>query len=291
MEQAAGPVSPASSRNRLDRPVFIVSTPRSGSTLLFETLAQAPKLYTVGGESHGVIERIPGLTPAARNWSSNRLTAEDATPEAVDQMATSFYQRLRDRDGNAPDGPVRMLEKTPKNALRVPFFDAAFPDAIFVYLYRDPRQTLASMMEAWRSGRFRTYPGLPDWDGPPWSLLLIPGWRRCNGWPVPQIVAQQWAITTETLIDDLGQLPRERVYPVVNSEFLAAPRSTVERLAHSLGLGWDRPIGQQLPLARHTVSPPNPDKWLAVEGVIAEIWPAVANADARARAFIASLRS
>jgi hypothetical protein len=32
-----------------DRPVFVVCPPRSGSTLLFETLAQAPDLYTVGG--------------------------------------------------------------------------------------------------------------------------------------------------------------------------------------------------------------------------------------------------
>ena len=291
MEQAAGPVPPASSRDRFDRPIFIVSTPRSGSTLLFETLAQAPALYTVGGESHGVIERIPGLTPAARDWSSNRLTAEDAAAEAVEQLVASFYERLRDRDGFAPDGRVRMLEKTPKNALRVPFFDAAFPDAMFVYLYRDPRQTLASMIEAWMSGRFRTYPRLPGWEGPAWSLLLVPGWRRFHGWEVPQIVAEQWAITTETLLDDLAKLPRERVRTLVSSEFLTSPQLTIERLARSLDLGWDRPLGKALPLAKHTVSTPNPDKWRAVEAVIAAIWPAVEKADARARAFVESLRS
>jgi hypothetical protein len=283
--------APASSRDRFDRPIFIVSTPRSGSTLLFETLAQAPGLYTVGGESHGVIERIEGLTPAARDWSSNRLTAQDAAPAAVEQMAASFYQRLRDREGNAADGRVRMLEKTPKNALRVPFFDAAFPDAIFIYLYRDPRQTLASMIEAWGSGRFRTYPRLPDWNGPPWSLLLVPGWRAFSGWPVPQIVAQQWAITTQTLIDDLALLPRERVRAVVSIDFLAAPQNAIERLTRSLDLGWDRSLGQRLPVARHTVSTPNPDKWRAVESVIDEIWPTVEQADVRARAFITSLQS
>jgi hypothetical protein len=53
-------------RDRFDRPVFIVSTPRSGSTLLFETLAQAPSLFTVGDESHGLIERIRALSPAGR---------------------------------------------------------------------------------------------------------------------------------------------------------------------------------------------------------------------------------
>lgn len=35
----------------LDRPVFIVSAPRSGSSMLFELLAQAPEVWTLGGES------------------------------------------------------------------------------------------------------------------------------------------------------------------------------------------------------------------------------------------------
>ena len=80
-----------------------------------------------------------------------------------------------------------MLEKTPKNALRVPFLDACFPDAIFIYLYRDPRETLGSMMEAWLSGAFQTYPELPGWEGPPWSLLLVPGWRELIGTPLPEL--------------------------------------------------------------------------------------------------------
>ncbi len=71
-----------------------------------------------------------------------------------------------------------MLEKTPKNALRVPFIDAIWPESEFVYLYRDVRETLYSMMEAWRSGSFRTYPGLPGWPEGSWSLLLVPGWQQ-----------------------------------------------------------------------------------------------------------------
>jgi hypothetical protein len=282
--------TPAPYRSRFDRPVFIVSTPRSGSTLLFETLGQAPGLYSPGGESHWLIEDIEALTPAAHGWRSNRLTAADATAEPVERLAGAFYEDLRDRDGRPAEGRVRMLEKTPKNALRVPFFDSAWPDSIFVYLYRDARQTLASMIEAWCSGAFRTYPDLPGWTGLPWSLLLVPGWEGLRGRPLPDVVAHQWAVTTETLLDDLEALPRERVRALAYDDFLAAPQSTVERLAASLGLGWDRRLGPSLPLSVTTVSAPRPDKWRAAEAAIESVWPVVAAADARARAFLAALR-
>ena len=276
----------ASFRARFDRPIFIVSTPRSGSTLLYETLEQAPGLYSTGDESHWLIESIPGLSPPQRGWSSNRLTALDATAERGEQLAESFYRQLKDRDGHPADGRVRMLEKTPKNALRVPFFDAVWPDSTFVYLYRDARETLYSMMEAWHSGGFRTYPGLPGWLGTQWSLLLVPGWRRLNGMQLPEIVAHQWAITTTTLLDDLEQLGEGRVCAVDYTAFLSAPQEEMKRIAAAVGLDWDRSLGDSLPLSKTTVSKPEKEKWRRIEPVINSIWPIIERADKRAREFV-----
>ena len=282
--------APAISRSKIERPIFIVSTPRSGSTLLFETLAKAPGLYSPGGESHGLIEGLPALSVQAHDWESNRLIAADATPEAVEQLAETFYRSLRDREAKPPKGAVRMLEKTPKNALRVPFFDSAWPDSRFVFLYRDPRQTIASMIEAWMSGRFRTYPGLPGWTGRPWSLLLVPGWRSLVGKPLQEVVAHQWKATMERLIEDLGRLPRDRVRVVHYSSVVDSPGATIDALARSLDLEWDQQLGDQLPLSRTTVSRPSPDKWRQIEPVIDSIWPVIADTDSKARAFADSLR-
>lgn len=285
MTDLSGPDPAVSYQRLVDRPVFIVSTPRSGSTLLFETLAQAPGLYSIWGESHGLIETIPALSPLARHWSSNRLTAGDAAGEPVEQLARNFYAALRNRDGQPASGRVRMLEKTPKNALRIEFFNAIWPDGEFIYLYRDVRQTLSSMIEAWRCGGFRTYPHLPGWSGPPWSLVLVPGWQKLDGLPLEQIVAHQWAITTNAVLDDLERLPAARVRALDYAGLLANPQSTVRALAHSVGLGWDRELGPSLPYSRATVSRPQPDKWRAIEPVIHSVWPIVAAADERARTF------
>jgi hypothetical protein len=268
-----------------DRPILIVSPPRSGSTLLFETLAQAPGLYTIGTESHAAIESIREFHPASQTSYSNRLTEADATGPAADRLAQNFYGQLRDREGARPSGTVRMLEKTPKNALRIPFFAALWPDSEFVYLYRDVRQTLASMIEAWGSGRFRTYPNLPGWSGVPWSLLLVPGWQQLKGRPLPEIVAHQWAITTTTMLDDLAALPCERIRAIRYADFVADPDTRMSALAASLGLAWDRPLGQSLPLSKYTLSRPDPDKWRRLEEHITPVLPIVAEADERARAF------
>lgn len=230
---------------------------------------------------------MPGLHPAQRGWDSNRLTAEDATPERAELLAARFYASLRDRTGRGALGRVAMLEKTPKNSLRVPFLASIFADARFLYLYRDARETLSSMIEAWSTGRFATYPRLPGWPSPPWSLLLIPGWRDLIGAPAEVIVARQWAETTRILLGDLAALPSDRVRAVSHERFLAAPQATARAVCAAFGLGWDRTLAGALPLSPTVVSPPAPDKWRRHEAEIARVWAGVAPADARARAFLA----
>jgi LPS sulfotransferase NodH len=245
-----------------DRPLFIVSPPRSGSTLLFETLSGAPGLATVGGESHNLMEQVPAINPAARGWDFNRLTAADADSATVEALRARFRAALRDRAGSPVEAsPVRMLEKTPKNALRVPFLAAAFPEARFIYLHRDPRPTLASMIEGWKSGQFRTYPNLPGWRGLDWSFLLIPGWRRLIGAPLEDIVAHQWATTTRILRADLESVPKERWTICDYERLLEDPRAAIMSLCSALDVAWDREIPASLPLSRHTYSPPDAEKW------------------------------
>lgn len=247
---------------QFDRPIFIVSSPRSGSTLLFETLAKAPGVYTIGGESHAVIEGMPELSPASNGLDSNRLTAAEATASVSRTLRARFHAALCDRDGRPPPpGRIRMLEKTPKNSLRVPFMRSLFGEGIFLYLYREPREVMGSMIEAWQSGRFRTYPDLPGWQGLPWSLLLTPGWRQVSGKGLGEVVAQQWEVTTQLLLDDLEALPRERVVVARYDNLVADPAGEIARICAALGLPWDRPIAGSLPLARHTISQPGPEKW------------------------------
>lgn len=288
-EPAAAPAAAAAKKDRLfDRPVFLLSSPRSGSTMLFETLAKAKDVYTLGGENHALLEGIPELQPRMRGFDSNRLTVVDARPPLVKDLRQRFFEELKDRDGRSAVGDnVRMLEKTPKNALRIPFLLEAFPEARFLFLYREPRQCLSSMMDAWRSGRFVTYPNLPHWQPLKWSMVLVPGWRDLTGRPLNEIVAAQWERTLTTMLDDLESLPRERVVTARYDAVVADPQAEALRLSEVLGFEWDRPIDGPLPLAQHTLTAPDPEKWKKNAAEVEAMLPRLAAVIARAEAFLA----
>ncbi len=254
---------------QFDRPVFIVAAPRSGSTWLFEMLAQNHALKTLGGEGHHHVESITPLSPRQRNFDSNRLTAQDAAPDIAAMLRANYLAEMRDVSGaqlpEETSANIRFLEKTPKNALRIPFLKSVFPDARFVFLHRAPRANISAIMDAWRTGGFVTYPGLPGWKGLPWSLLLIPGWRDLIGAPLQEIAMRQWRDTNDTILSDLADLPRADWTAVDYDVLKENPEATLRRLCAFM----DIPFGDAMryavansaQLSRHTITAPDPQKW------------------------------
>ena len=262
-----------------DRPVIILAAPRSGSTLLFETLAEAPGLWTIGGESHQFIEGFRPLNPRFGQVDSNRLEAEHATDHIVQTLRRRLARTLRDRDEREwtrlkQATSVRFLEKTPKNALRKPFLDRVFNDALYVYLYRDPRPNISSMMEAWKAGRWVTYPRLRGWRGPAWSLLLPPGWQALSGHSLPEICAFQWESANRIILDDLDATAPDRWIACNYDELTTSTEKAIRKICDFAELEVDerlhKRISEVLPHSRFTHTAPNRDKWRKNE---AEITP------------------
>ncbi|MFO1409548.1 MAG: sulfotransferase [Steroidobacteraceae bacterium] len=262
-------------------PVFIIAAPRSGSTLLFETLCASGQVSSFGGEGHWLVEDIARLRPGAGGVDSNRLTALQADADVAAHLRAMIGARSVDADGAAAaaDRGLQFIEKTPKNALRIPFLQKVFPDARFIFLWRDPRENLASIIEAWRSGRWKTYNGLAGFDGP-WSLLLPPGWQAMNGRPLEEIAAFQWDAANRTALDDLQQLPRPQWTPLRYADLVATPRAAIERLCAFLDLPVDARLAARvdapLPNSRFTLTPPASDKWRANAAAIERVLPSVA---------------
>jgi hypothetical protein len=293
----AAPAPPATRTRKLrfERPVFIIAAPRSGSTLLFETLATNREFWTVGDESHRQIESIPALHPAAGDYASNRLDAGHAGKKTRSTLLGNLVADLRNSAGQPLQGlaskdiprALRLLEKTPKNALRIPFLQALFPDARFIYLYRNPRDNLSSLLDAWRSGHYRTYPELPGWEGEPWSLLLVPGWRELVGRPLAEIVAAQWKSTHATMLDDLAAVPQEQWCMLDYADLLQDPTQAIEALCRfsdvPFGERMQQLASQPLRPSRYTLSAPDPEKWRRNAPELEVALPLVGDIDVRIR--------
>jgi len=270
-----------------EQPIFIVSAPRAGSTLLFETLSKFPQLWSTAKESHETIEGIPELHPAAHNYSSNCLSAADATTEIALTLKERFTEQLQNRQSQLfLDIPVeqrpqnvRFLEKTPKNSLRIPFLKAIFPEARFIYLYRDPKQNVSSIIEGWRSRRFVAYRQVPGWPFQEWSFLLAPGWSNLEDYSIAKIATHQWKTANNYIMNDLKNIPAQDWCFVRYSDLVANPKKIVSRLSKFAQLDWDTEIDQMvsrsLPVSHMSVSAPSADKWRKNVQEINQILPDV----------------
>jgi len=212
----------------VERPVFIVSAPRAGDAFLFESLAHSPGFATVCGAKP--FEAMPELRAAAANYDSDGLTSNNATPDVATRLKTEFARELRDVSGQAAASNARLLDSAASHALRISFLNAAFPDALFIYLYRDPEENIAEIAEAWESGAFVSHPALPGWKGPAWSFALPAGWRELAGRSVAEIAAAQWKAANAAIIDGLEGLPPERWCAVRYADLRAEPAKQIERL-------------------------------------------------------------
>lgn len=138
--------------------IFIVGSPRSGTSWLRTLLAGHPDLASPH-ELH-LFERY--LVPIERAWGAEeaalqrRLAAGLSSGaglvsllEREDVLAWmgDLVTRVRRAALEARPGASRLLEKTPANARHLELIRRIVPGARFVHIVRDPRRAIASMIE------------------------------------------------------------------------------------------------------------------------------------------------
>lgn len=132
-----------------ERVGFVVGAPRSGTTWLQQLLLCHPQI-TTGGESHLFCEVIPAMfenfaypdgTSHLSTWVSEAelVTAARAFCDAV------FTAQ---RNGTRPDATL-VLEKTPDHMQQSALQARVYPDARYVHIIRDGRDSAGSQLELW----------------------------------------------------------------------------------------------------------------------------------------------
>jgi hypothetical protein len=296
VKRLATRLTPGEIAAALGDPVFILSAPRAGSTLLFSTLGNSPDVWTIGSESHGIYGQFPHLKAADDDFTSGGLGARHADPETIETLHRLYLASLHNARGEPlydliahgkAHGGI-FLEKTPRNAFNIPFLRTVFPTARFIFLHRDPRANIASLMEGWqtgaKTGHFVTYRDLPGRPGP-WCFLLPPGWQALGEASLAEIAAFQWREANEAILRDL---PRERSIILSYESLIADPRQALRRLCGFCGIGMG-PVLKNLvnmPLSASTVSAPAKDKWRRFETEILAQTPLFAATEMKVKAHV-----
>lgn len=115
----------------LKKPIFIVGSPRSGTTFLGNCIAEIPEVS---------YHFEPVATKAAARYVYNNLWSENKSQRFY-RFIYSWLMRLHF------DGDLRFAEKTPQISFIIPFLAKTFPDAKFIHIIRDGRDVAISLAE------------------------------------------------------------------------------------------------------------------------------------------------
>lgn len=144
------------------RAVFVVGSPRSGTTWVQLLLDQHPGVVTAPEtqifayyldhfQRQWDREHRDPVTNGQGKAGLSRLLSEAEFDHLCRSPAAAVLRRISRRDESADV----VVEKSPQHALHVEWIHRLFPDAYFVHVIRDPRDTVASIMaaaESWGRG-------------------------------------------------------------------------------------------------------------------------------------------
>ena len=262
-------------RPRVPDPVFVIGCSRSGTTITFETLAASGAYLNFGYEIPQFWNRLHG--PHSNGWASEAAGPQDASPRHRDAALRFFYQRLG-------AGPV--LDKTCINTLRAGYLHRLFPKARFVFIVRDGRDNVSSMMDGWRHGRTDGGFGLEKFFGPfpgpvainggefrEWHFFLPPGWRAYNRASLEEVCAFQWVSANALALDAKSTIAPEQWIELRYEDLFERPVPMFEALFERLGLPFDAAMRARCANLQPTSivkGPPRKDKWKEHNGAAIE---------------------
>ncbi|HEU5397114.1 MAG TPA: sulfotransferase [Verrucomicrobiae bacterium] len=200
--------------------IFVVGSPRSGTTWLQRLLASHPRVKT--GQESRLFEYVgwqlriwkQDLAQAGKSGRGGQgLPCYLTEPEFLAELKRHLGALLSAMVKDLAPGEF-FLEKTPGHALWINEILELLPQSRFVHLIRDPRDVTASMLAAAR-----------DW-GSNWAT------RRARK------AARLWAQHVQAAREAGSRVPAGQFLELFYEDLFRAPEATVEKVAGFLNLPW-----------------------------------------------------
>lgn len=214
----------------------MVGCSRAGTTLVYKTLSESHEIGSLQRETHDYWTALHPL--ADKHWDTHALDASDASDHDRDTVSRYFYSWT---------GRHRWVDKNNQNGLCVPYLQALFPNAVFVFVKRSPGDNLNSLIEGWRKpDEFATWSNdLPakvaveNGQLNQWCFFLADGWREFVGAPVEDVAAFQYTAINRAILDARANVPSGQWVEVFYEDFLRDPVATFRQVFEACGLNFD----------------------------------------------------
>jgi len=270
--------------NKIKKPIFITGCPRSGTTLLFSLVSSFKELWSPYREIHSIYEWDIGLHPNLDIGESNLLIDEHVNKERKDFVINSLWKCSANTEflGVSHLGDkfqrkiayfsskilkrlyknIRVVDKNPKHCFRILFLKEIFPDAQFIFLFREGKSNVSSLIEGWESGRFKTYkiPHGKKGNYFQWSFELPPDWIEYVDKSVAEICAFQYDRSNRFLLNYSRVLDQESFIKIYYEDLVSQPNCVISEISNFLSINETYSNIDKLPVL-NTITSPSKDKW------------------------------
>jgi amino acid adenylation domain-containing protein len=211
--------------------VFILSPPRSGSTLLRVMLAGHPSLFAPPElellSFNNLAERRGALTGKYSFWLEGTIRALMEIKSCGMEEARQIMDECEEQNLSVPQfygllqawiGDRRLVDKTPSYALDKDVLKRAencFDDALYVHLLRHPFGMIRSFEEAKLEQVF---------------------FRYQHSFSRRELAELIWVISQQNILEFLEQVPAGRQFQLRFEELVRSPREVLEGVCGFLGL-------------------------------------------------------
>ena len=220
-------------RPNLRQPIFIIGSPRSGTTFLGSCIAELPEVS---------YHLEPVVTKAAARYVYEDLWGA-IKAKWFYRTVYAWLMRLHF------DGDLRFAEKTPRNCFLIDFLYQAFPDAKFIHIIRDGRDAaLSHSKKPWlqvasaKSGKRETGGYLYG----PYARFWVEPERKHEFEKTSDIHRCIWAwrCHTEAILAQTANLPEFQYYELRYEALVTRPKEEAQCLLDYLKI--DNPNSQNL---------------------------------------------
>lgn len=187
----------------MERPIFVVGCPRSGTTLLRSILDAHPRICCPEWES-GVFVALSQMLDRDTEWhAANDSVIGSLRPRMIEWARRAVLEMMDELTAEVQK--PRWAEKTPAHVLHIRLIHEVFPEAQFLHIIRNGADVVKSLQNMpWAPRRIR------------WS-------------------ARRWIDSIETGRREGSSLPSGAYREVRYEDLTARPREVVEEICEFLG--------------------------------------------------------